>query len=167
MSQDQPLPPARPYVSVHLVIVRDGQFLLMQRQNCADHNGKYAFVAGKIDKNETPTITAAREAFEEVGITAHAVDIKPLGVIYRAATPYENDKVDIVEFFMLVDVWSGEPTICEPHKCSDLKFFKYDQLPDNLSQSVETFFKEKTFGYVDVMAEDWDVYTSKQFTTLS
>lgn len=165
MSQHDPLP-ARPYVSVHLVIVKDGQMLLMQRQNCVDHNGKYVFVAGKVDEGESPTMTAVREAYEEIGITVDPKDVKPLGMIYRAATPYKDLKVDIVEMFMLIDAWKDEPRICEPDKCSDLKFFPCGEMPDNTSKSVEAFLKEKTFGYVDVLAEDWDHCISKPLAAM-
>lgn len=157
--------PARPYVSVHLLLMQDDRLLLMKRQNSVDHNGKYVFPAGKVDANETPSQAVIREANEEIGIVLDAHHVKPLGVIYRTTYPYKDEKLDVVEFFFLATAWQNAPVIKEPHKCSELAFFPTNQLPDDVSESVGTFLKEQGGKLIEISAEDWVDYRSTTMTS--
>lgn len=159
--------PARPYVSVHLVLVQDKHILLMKRKNSFDHNGKYVFIAGKVDYNETPIQAMIREAKEEAGLDIHENDMTPAAVIYRTAVNYKNEPVDVVEFFMLCRAYQGKPTIMEPEYCSELGFYPLDALPDNMSESVATFLTEPSTNYIEIVKEKWNNYTALSFASLS
>lgn len=69
---------------------------------------------------------AKREANEEFGITDLA--LRPLCAMHRSQG---EDPIDQrVDYFLLATDWSGEPTIREPDKCADLRWFPLDALPD-------------------------------------
>jgi 8-oxo-dGTP diphosphatase len=162
--------PARPYVSVHLVLVQQdvqgrAQIFLMKRENSFDHNGKYVFIAGKVDHNETPIQAMVREAKEEANLDLQESDITPAMVIYRTALNYKNEAVDAVEFFMVAHRYGGTPTIMEPDLCSEMAFYARDDVPHNLSESVATFLAEQTSDYVEVTKEKWDNYTVMSFAS--
>ncbi|SDW30551.1 NUDIX hydrolase [Roseicitreum antarcticum] len=66
-----PSPPTRPVVAVLAVVIREGAVLLVQRANPPDA-GLWGFPGGKVDLGETLLAAAARELFEETGVTAVA-----------------------------------------------------------------------------------------------
>ncbi len=125
--------PQRPYVGAHLLLIRDGQLLLMKRTVKDEMDGLYALVAGKVDLNESPSVALAREAYEEVGVMIDPEDLCHVLTIHHAKTAYKADLHDIIEFYFTTDRWSGEPHLMEPERASELKFFPLDQLPEPLS----------------------------------
>lgn len=68
MSATSPLPP-RPVAAVLAVVLRGEQVLLVQRANPPDA-GLWGFPGGKLEYGETLLEAAARELFEETGVTA-------------------------------------------------------------------------------------------------
>lgn len=64
-----PLLPPRPIVAALAVVLRGDQVLLVQRANPPDA-GLWGFPGGKIEPGETLLEAAARELFEETGVTA-------------------------------------------------------------------------------------------------
>ncbi len=129
--------PQRPYVGAHLLLIKDGQLLLMKRTVKDEMDGLYALVAGKVDLNEAPSIALAREAFEEVGVTINPADLRHVLTIHHAKTAYKADLHDIIEFYFTTDRWSGEPHLMEPELASELKFFALDKLPEPLSPWIK------------------------------
>lgn len=59
----------RPVVAVLAVVLRGGQVLLVQRANSPDA-GLWGFPGGKVEFGEALLDAAARELFEETGVTA-------------------------------------------------------------------------------------------------
>lgn len=83
--------------------------------------------AGHVEKGESVYEAAGREALEEVGVTD--VALTPLTAMQRT----NNTGLDIderVDYFFASTSWSGEPRIVEPEKCTDLRWFPLDALPD-------------------------------------
>ncbi|ARU63347.1 NUDIX hydrolase [Tumebacillus avium] len=112
--------------AVHIFFVREGQVLLLRRANTGYEDGNYSVVAGHIDGNEEVTSAAIREAREEAGVEILAGDVQVVGVMHRLS----ND--ERVDFFVAVERWSGEICNMEPDKCDDLRWFAWDDLPDNI-----------------------------------
>jgi len=83
--------------------------------------------AGHVEPGESVYAAAAREASEEVGVTD--VDLTPLTAMQRSNNTGKpvDERVD---YFFATTSWTGEPTIIEPEKCADLRWFRLDALPD-------------------------------------
>ena len=101
----------RPLIGVAVIVIKDGRVLLGKRKN-AHGADTWAFPGGHLEFNESITDCAAREVFEETGLS-----IKNL-----RCGPYTNDifaaeNKHYVTLFVLADHDSGTPEVKEPHKC--------------------------------------------------
>lgn len=121
----------RPFCAVHLVLVKDGNILLLRRFNAAYGNGKYSVVAGYIDGNETVTSALCREAKEEAGIVILPEDLSIAHVMHVL------DGRESISFFFRAEKWEGEIVNMEPNKCDDLSWFPLDDLPENTIPYVQ------------------------------
>lgn len=145
MSQTETKPepqPQRPYVGAHLLLIDDQNRLLLMKRTVKDEmDGMYALIAGKVDVFESPSVALAREVFEESGIQIDPSDLEHIVTIHHAETDYKAAKHDVVEFYFRPKKWSGTPTIAEPDKASELKFFPIDQLPQPISPWIKQVLK--------------------------
>lgn len=128
---------SNPYLTpsaIILILMRDNggkkQVLLQRRQNTGFADGLWDFsCAGKVEKGESMRQTAVREAKEELGVTVAAENLQ------FAVFVHKYDKLcDLVYYnaYFVYGNFIGAPTICEPHKCSEMKWFDLDNLPDDL-----------------------------------
>lgn len=103
------------------------QVLLQLRRGTGFMDGHWAAAAaGHVEQGESVFEAAAREAAEELGV--RDVELVPLTAMQR--TQGNGDPVDErVDYFLRATSWSGEPTIQEPDKCADLRWFDLDALP--------------------------------------
>jgi ADP-ribose pyrophosphatase YjhB (NUDIX family) len=91
-----------------------------------------AGAAGHIELGETAAATAMREAAEEIGVVITPVDLQPATVMQRTdGTGLQREQR--VDWFFTARSWAGEPTIREPQKCADLRWFNLDELPSAIS----------------------------------
>lgn len=121
------------YGAVHLLFYRDDEVLLLKRQNTGFEDGKWSVVAGRIDGGEEVTDAAIQEAKEEAGVDIHPDDIIITGVAHR-----KNTSSEWIDFYLMVNKWSGSIVNVEPHKCEELKWFHLDELPDNIIPYIRT-----------------------------
>jgi 8-oxo-dGTP diphosphatase len=112
--------------AVHVLFLRDDSVLLLRRANTGYEDGNFSVPAGHVERGETVTQAAIREAFEETGGVLEAADVRHALVMHRRA---EEERID---FFVTVERWSGEPSNTEPGKCDELRWAPVDALPDNL-----------------------------------
>ena len=112
-------------VAVHLLLVRDGQILMLRRYNTGYEDGNYSVVAGHIDGGEELKTAMIREAREEASIEISSGDLAVVEVMHLK----EDD--EYVSFFLHASRYSGEVVNMEPHKCDDLSWFDIDDLPPN------------------------------------
>lgn len=124
----------RPFVAVHLLLVRDGTVLLQRRFQTGWMDGKYGIVAGHIDGEETVRAAMIREAKEEAGIDIANEDLRVIHTLHRMA---ENKK-EYIDFFLTTEKWEGEPRIMEEDKCDDLRWFSLTALPENMVPYVRS-----------------------------
>lgn len=108
-----------------------GEILLQQRANTGYLNGYWDFAAsGHVEHGESIHQTAIRELLEEVGVSAREEDLRLTHVDqYLLEQNYVN-------WVFLLDKWQGKPKICEPHKCSDMRYFSLNDLPDKCVNTV-------------------------------
>jgi 8-oxo-dGTP diphosphatase len=117
--------------ATHLFIVKNEEILLLKRKNTGYHDGDYSVPAGHIEDGESVIDSTIREAKEEIGITLFPRDFEVCQVIHRRS---EEVRVD---FFVQINSYQGTINNCEPEKCSDLSWFKLDDLPINMIPYVE------------------------------
>ncbi|ANC52230.1 MAG: ADP-ribose pyrophosphatase YjhB (NUDIX family) [Brevundimonas sp.] len=117
-----------PGVGCGLVIQRaDGRVLLCKRLK-APEAGFWNIVGGKVDLMERSIDAARREAEEESGLKIGAVDFLCLAEEIILA-----DGQHWVSLIYVTRDFTGEPTLTEPDKLSDIGWFALDDLPQPLS----------------------------------
>lgn len=119
--------------AVYLLLEKDGKILLCRRYNTGYMDGMYDFPAGHVEAEELPLGALIREAKEEIGIEISRSDIRFLHFMYRVAHDETGERVDI---FFTADTWKGKIKNMEPHKCDDMQWFTYDELPENMTPHV-------------------------------
>ncbi|MCM1437977.1 MAG: NUDIX domain-containing protein [Roseburia sp.] len=104
--------------------------LLQRRQNTGFMDGLWDFsYAGHVEHGESMREAAVREAKEELGVKISPENLKFFTLIHKREK--EWDLTFINAYFFCVQ-FQGEPHICEPEKCSGIKWFPLDGLPDDL-----------------------------------
>lgn len=51
-----------------------------------------------------------------------------------------------IDFFMTTSTYTGEIVNCEPHKCDDLRWFKLNELPENIVPYVKVAIERYQAG---------------------
>lgn len=116
------------------IIVRDeaGNLLLHQRAGTSYLPGYWDFPSGHVEDNESFAAAAVRELREETSLVATEEDLELMHIsINHTDYPYVN-------LTFATTKWTGKPTITEPHKCTGMKFFAEDALPEKLTLGVRT-----------------------------
>jgi 8-oxo-dGTP diphosphatase len=114
------------------VIVRHEGRVLLGRRLAPPGAQTWQFPGGKLEVGEGVEACAARETLEEAGI-----------VIGRFARgPYTSDvfgpgEPHYVTLFVVADLVSGVPVVCEPTKCADWSWHDWNALPRPLFLPIE------------------------------
>lgn len=119
--------------SVFVVLERGSKVLLLRRANTGYRDGYFSLPAGHLDGGETAQEAACREALEEVGIELKPGQLEFVHVAHRRAEEGDHERVD---FYFRAKAWQGEPANKEPHKCDELHWASYDNLPETMVPSV-------------------------------
>lgn len=110
-------------VGIFVIFRQDNKVLLQLRHNCS-FDGHWGFVGGHLDGGEQIVFAAIREAKEEVG-----VNIQPKDLILKNIRHSNTDK-EYMQFYFECRKWSGKIENKEPDKCSALKWYDWDKLPE-------------------------------------
>lgn len=121
------------HAAVYLLVKKDNFFTFLKRHNTGWNDGNYTLPAGHVDGNEKLTTAVIREAKEEVGID---IDEKSLKLILTCHRKDQNER-EYFDFYFETNSYEGELQNCEPHKCSEINFFKLDGLPENIVSPVK------------------------------
>lgn len=139
----------KPRVAVFVVLISDdGEILLQRRYNTGYRDGYYDFSAsGHLEEGESIKECAVREAKEEIGVD---IDEDNLQLIHVNQN-YVDDPY--INFTFVCREWKGEPRICEPEKCDDLRFFGLEDFPEKCTINVKANKKDDlsrqlSFSYV-------------------
>ena len=119
------------------VILEDSQGRVLLQLRTDNHQWSFS-AAGSMEPGESAEETARRELLEETGLTAHSLEL--LEVLSGKDQHYiypNGDEVYNVDFVFFCRDWSGTPK-CQEGEVEELRFFPWDQLPANLSASIQT-----------------------------
>lgn len=126
--------------AVHILLVREGNVLLLRRANTGYADGLYSVVAGHLKGDETIKDAARREAHEEVGVDIPPSDLEVVAVMHRKA---EDERID---WFLKAESWQGSIVNCEPEKCAQLAWFPLDGLPNEVIPYVRRAVENAIHG---------------------
>jgi len=130
------------------------KILLSRRQNTGYQDGKWDIAgAGHVDKNETAQTALIRECKEEIGIDVKMDNISFVHLSHRLST-YRT----YYDIYFLVSAYEGTPRIMEPEKCSELKWFLIDKLPEDIiecrRQDIENYLNKVSYSEkIEVLEE--------------
>ena len=118
---------------VGVVIQRDGRYLLGLRRGPLGR-GSWGFPGGHVEAGEDPLRCAARELHEETGLSL--VDAQP------ASWSRHVDAASGQAYVTLIVEASaaGEPTLREPDKCVEWRWFEAAALPQPLFAPTGLYF---------------------------
>ena len=122
----------KPYAAAYLVLIKDGQILLLRRFNTGYQDGNYSLVAGHLNGGETTKQCIIREASEEAGIKVSLEDLEVIHVVHRLTPTREY-----FDIYLRAEKWTGEITNMEADKCDELKWHDMDGLPNNMLPEVK------------------------------
>lgn len=115
--------------SVFVAIIKDGKVLLLRRANTGWIDGWYDLPAGHLEDQEGLKEGAARELYEEAGLSVKPKDLKLIHIYQN----HNNPEAPHYGYIFLAKKWEGEPRIMEKNKCDDIDFFPIDNLPKKIS----------------------------------
>jgi mutator protein MutT len=108
-----------------------GELLLQKRANTGYMDGYWdASASGHLEYGESAVEAAIRELEEELNVLAQPEYLRLIHIYHAYLdTPYIN-------FIFITSKWQGEPTINEPDKCTEIKYFSVKDLPANSTRGV-------------------------------
>ena len=114
-------------ITVGMILINENNELLLQKRcNTGYMDGKYAIVSGHLEKNESMVSGIVREVKEEVNLDIKEENITLVCLIRRG----DND--DYINSYFKCSEFSGTLKNMEVEKCSELKWFNIDNLPENI-----------------------------------
>ncbi len=119
--------PQRVILDVHLLLVCD-QHILLTRRRGGYGSGGWHLPSGKAEAGESVEDAVIREAYEEVGVTVDATDLRCVHALHVQHSGEEPR----VGFFFETARWSGQPSNREPDKCSAVQWFHFTEFPDGM-----------------------------------
>lgn len=106
----------------------DGRILMQKRLD----DGTWGYCGGSIELYEKAEDAAARELFEETGLTA--LELELFGVFSGPALHHiypNGDEVSTIDIVYICRKWSGELK-CQESEVSELRFFDIDHIPHEI-----------------------------------
>lgn len=116
----------RPKVGIGVIVIKANKVLLGKRKN-AHGEGSWCYPGGHLEFGESWEECCRREVREEVGI-----EIKNIRFGTTTNDIFENEQKHYITICMISDFESGEVRVMEPDKCSQWKWFEWNNLPNPL-----------------------------------
>jgi len=125
----------RPKVGVGVLIKKDDKILFLQRKN-AHGEGSWCPPGGHLEFNEEFEECAKREVLEETGIK-----IKNIKIAGLTNDIFKEEGKHYITIHMLAEYDSGEATIKEPEKSTEIGWFAWTNLPGPLFTQTQNLKK--------------------------
>ncbi|MGM9465895.1 NUDIX domain-containing protein [Streptomyces sp. TR1341] len=119
--------PAQPIIDTHVLLL-DGEKILLSQRGGPYGYRRWHLPSGKLDQGETLTAGAARELFEETGVTTDPDHLELRHVVHHR----QEDGSERIGFFFVATEWAGTPVNKEPEKCLALQWFATHDLPEDV-----------------------------------
>lgn len=119
----------KPTIPVFVFLTEGEKVYLQRRYNTGYRDGFYEPPVGKMDYGldgyrESPQEAGCREVLEEAGVIVQPDDLQ----LFHAYLNYAEGDPWLGLMFRAT-VWTGVPSIREPHKCDESGFFDLSDLP--------------------------------------
>lgn len=151
----------RPLVGVGVVVLKEGRVLLGKRKGSFG-SGEWASPGGHLEFGESLEECAGRELTEETGL--QALSIKEG---WWSNNMINGDK-QFITLFTVVEQFTGELQLREPHKCEGWQWFPVDALPAPLFAPARSFFEQnklsqKSSSHEQVLQALLDFYRARDW----
>ena len=123
-------------VGVFVVLIKEGQVLLLRRFQTGIEDALYVVPMGGHDGKETLTMGVIREAKEEVNIDVKPEDVEVCHVMHRFHSMPEGLSFEQIDVFFRVKNYEGLITNNEPDRCDELAFFPLNDLPEAMAPFI-------------------------------
>ena len=107
----------------------DDEILLSLRKNTGHDDGKYELPGGHVEEGEDLIEAIIREAKEELKINLKRENLKIAHILHHY-------KGKTLKFILTSNNYEETPTIGEPDKCEELRWFDINNLPKNVIEKV-------------------------------
>lgn len=130
-----------------LALMEGDKILLLQRStNASWAPGVWHVSGGTVEEAENVEKAAIREIFEETGVSVEIGDL-----VFRGIVAYDQSTGRHVDTFCFsTEKWTGQPSIMEPDKCIDMKWFHTKEMPKNLTEHARVIYNTKQPVFVRV-----------------
>jgi len=140
--------------AVYVVLRKGDKVLLSRRFNTGYADGQYSMIAGHLNGNEKLREAMAREAQEEAGINIDPSDLTLVHTMHlKSEIPGSSDD-ERIAFYFEPSHYTGKPRIMEPDKCDDMRWFKFDSLPETIINHVKQAL-DKIYQNIDYSEFGW------------
>ncbi len=126
-------------IKARLILYNKGKILLLKQTK--PNGGNYSLVGGTIEFEEYAKEALIRESFEEAGIILKAKDLTLVHVLQKN----KKNEQRIILYFK-AKKWNGDIKTREPHKFIDAIWFHLDNLPDNITPTVQQALRKYRKG---------------------
>ena len=119
----------------------DKKILLQRRKNTGFADGLWDLsCSGHVEEGESMSQTCSRECEEELGLKISSDNFKFFTLIHKRDKDFD---LTYYNGYFYVESFVGEPECCELDKCSELKWFSLDCLPEDMiddrKQAIKAF----------------------------
>lgn len=127
----------RPGVGVGVFVMRDGQFLVLQRKG-SHGEGTWSVPGGWMEYGESFEQASVREIDEESGMK-----IRNIGYAALTNNLMLDEGIHSLTVWTTADWDGGEPTITEPDKCAAQQWVNFETLPRPLFKALELLLESE------------------------
>ena len=130
------------------------QVLLQQRGGPGKFGAGYwdASAAGHVDEGESILQCIVREAVEEIGIEIDVNDVTFCTTIHMGGCIAPKDTEPYINVHFFIEKFKGDPKVCECEKCSGLKWFYIDELPEKMfadrGHAIRNYLENRSYSEV-------------------
>ena len=125
----------KPQVGVGVFIIKNKKILLGKRKN-SHGEGTWSLPGGHLEFFETFQECAEREVKEETGLKIKDITFETI-----TNDMFKKENKHYITIFVKSKHEEGEPKILEPDKCTEWKWFTWNELPEPLFLPLQNLKK--------------------------